>query len=79
MKKFLGFLCMTLTLFILGNSAWADTYTGSIFSSDDTMFASQEWLGNAKLSWDVDDTTHDGYWTYSYNWSTESKDLSHIF
>jgi hypothetical protein len=65
-------------LMLLASPAWSLTYTGSITSADGTFFASLPWSSGSSLSWSVDDTTNDGYWSYFYNFSSDIKEVSHV-
>ena len=64
----------------MGTGALATMYTGNISSSPGGgMYATAQWgAGGATLSWNVDDVTNLGFWTYSYTWSGTTKALSHI-
>ena len=80
MKKL---ILITLILFVgLVSNSWATTYMGSIsnISPDNTLFGTQSWATNAILSWQVDDVTNAGLWTYSYTFSVASgaREISHV-
>jgi len=71
------FVAPAHVLAIPSNDAWGGAWSDSI-SYDSGIFATEEWAtATTTFSWDIT-TDADGYYRYSYTWSTEEKDLSHI-
>jgi len=77
MKK-LALITMVLCVFLVPN-VWATTYTGMIRDSTyGELIVGGTW-GVTSLSWEVDDTTNPGYWTYSYEFNvTSAPGISHV-
>lgn len=51
-------------------------FSGTYFSGDG-IDGFGEWVSDVRFSWDADNN-NDGTWTYTYEWSAPSRDLSHI-
>ena len=67
---------LVITGTCLGNST---TYTGSLSVADGGLTAYGAWdCPSTTLFWQVDDTTTQGKWHYSYTLYVPSKDISHI-
>jgi hypothetical protein len=80
MKKrgmFPGVLCLVLVSY---SWAWATSYSGSIQTSGGTLIAGGSWPNDpgSTLSWNVDDTTNSGEWTYSYTFAVNGSPISAV-
>jgi hypothetical protein len=53
------------------------TLTGSITTASNTLIGNAAWETDTALSWVVDNTTNAGFWTYTYTFTNDLKDLSH--
>ena len=72
----LTLLSIMLLCFVPASNSGAALYTGSI-TGGDGLTGTDGW-SDAVLEWTVDDTTNPGYWTYSYLFNVEMKDISHF-
>jgi len=54
----------------------AITFTGQLTASDGLTTLPQ-W-NQAVFAWEVDDSTNPGYWTYSYNWIANAKEIKQL-
>ena len=61
----------------IGGKVWALSYSGDIIGPA-TLTGTDGW-SDAELTWTVDNETDpDGYWTYSYTFTVDEKDISHF-
>ena len=75
-RLILTIISVTLLSFALEPNAGAALYTGSI-TGGDGLIGFEAW-SDATLSWEVDDTTNPGAWTYQYTFTVCQKDISHV-
>jgi hypothetical protein len=69
-------ICVPLMFLLCATRSWAETYTGTLKYGDGLKGATA-WKSST-LKWTVDDNTHPGLWTYSYSFSVEAKEISHV-
>jgi hypothetical protein len=76
MRKII-FTAVILVLFVINTqSAKADLWSGSISTTDGSIFATQAWAKGSTLTWTV---TPDGsLYHYQYTFTVPSKDISHF-
>jgi hypothetical protein len=79
-----GVLLAILLVLLLPLQSFSSSYTGSI-SYPTGLYASdiandpKDWAyASSRLAWTVDDSSHPGYWTYSYTFSVDVKNISHV-
>ena len=69
-------LFLPLIFLLCGARSWAETYTGTM-SYGDGLKGAPAWK-SAILRWTAEDTAHPGFWTYSYSFTVEVKEISHV-
>lgn len=78
MRKLLVIAFVFVLVLGIGGKAWALSYSGTITGTgDDGLFGTDGW-DDATLSWAVDDTSHEEYWTYNYTFDVNAKSISHF-
>ena len=73
-----GILSATALFLSIASSSFALTYTGSLSTTDNTLFATQPWSQGSTLSWEVSSNNLNGWWTYEYTFSVPEHSISHV-